>query len=155
MKYLFGYKRGVVISEQEIDEDKLVITPYTLEAVDGNVKVSDSKNNKTYVYSLSAYGVKVTVNDFPNGNSIKYSVPLKGTSTNKVDTSSELATIIKDNLGSCKLEPVLDGITITLKCISGCNCSSSSEKSIGSEVSKTISGGINTATKAVSSFFGY
>jgi hypothetical protein len=37
MKYLFGYKRGVIISEQEIDEEKLIVDPYTLEARNGNV----------------------------------------------------------------------------------------------------------------------
>jgi hypothetical protein len=72
MKYLFGYKRGVIISEQEIDEDKLVVTPYTLEATGGYIKITDTKTKKSYVYSLSAYGVKVTVNDFPDGDSINY-----------------------------------------------------------------------------------
>ena len=133
MKYLFGYKRGVVISEQEIDEDKLVVTPYTLEATNGNVKITDTKTKKSYIYSLSAYGVKVTVNDFPDGDSISYSIPFKGASTQEVSNDSELPKLIKSNVGTCELKPKVCDITVTLKCLSGCaGCKSTTEKAIDS-----------------------
>ncbi len=138
MKYLFGYKRGVVISEQEIDEDKLVVTPYTLEAINGNVRITDTKTKKSYVYSLSAYGVKVTVNDFPDGDSISYSVPFKGTSTQEVSNDSELPKLIKSNVGTCELNPKVGNISVTLKCLSGCvGCKSSTEKVIDSTIDST------------------
>ena len=101
MKYLFGYKRGIVISEQEIDEEKLIVDPYTLEAINGNIRITDTKIKKSYIYSLSAYGVKVTVNDFPGGDSISYSVPFKGSSTQEVSNNSELPKLIKSNVGTC------------------------------------------------------
>ena len=120
MKYLFGYKRGVIISEQEIDEDKLIVDPYTLEARNGNVMVSDTNTKKVYAYSLSAYGVKVTVNDFPGGDSISYSVPFKGSSTQEISNNSELPKIIKANVGKCEIKTEVGGIAITLKCVFGC-----------------------------------
>ena len=133
MKYLFGYKWGVVISEQEIDEDKLVVTPYTLEATGGNIKITDTKTKKSYVYSLSAYGVKVTVNDFPDGDSINYTIPFKGSSTQEISNDSELPKLIKANVGTCELNPKVGGISVTLKCVSGCvGCKSSTEKVIDS-----------------------
>ena len=120
MKYLFGYKRGVIISEQEIDEDKLIVDPYTLEARNGNVMVSDTNTKKVYAYSLSAYGMKVTVNDFPGGNSISYSGRLVGSSTQEVTNNSELPKIIKANVGKCEIKTEVGGIAITLKCVFGC-----------------------------------
>ena len=151
MKYLFGYKRGVVISEQEIDEDKLVVTPYTLEAINGNVRITDTKTKKSYVYSLSAYGVKVTVNDFPDGDSISYSVPFKGTSTQEVSNDSELPKLIKSNAGTCELNPKVGGITVTLKCLSGCvGCKSSTEKVIDSTIDST-----KNALKGAASYLGF
>ena len=120
MKYLFGYKRGVVISEQEIDEDKLVVNPYILSAENGNIKVTDTQNKKVYAYSLSAYSVKVTVNDFPGGDSISYSVPFKGSSTQEISNDSELPKIIKANVGKCQIKTEVGGIAITLKCVFGC-----------------------------------
>ena len=120
MKYLFGYTRGVIISEQEIDEDKLIVDPYTLEARNGNVMVSDTNTKKVYAYSLSAYGVKVTVNDFPGGDSISYSVPFKGSSTQEISNNSELPKIIKANVGKCEIKTEVGGIAITLKCVFGC-----------------------------------
>jgi len=147
MKYLFGYKRGIVISEQEIDEDKLVVTPYTLEAIGGNVKITDTKTKKSYEYSLSAYGVKVTVKDFPGGNSISYSVPLKGSSTQQVSNDSELPKLIKSNVGTCELHPKVGGISVTLKCVSGCvGCKSSTEKVIDST---------KDTLKSAASYFGF
>ena len=133
IKYLFGYKRGIVISEQEVDEEKLVVDPYTLEARSGNVMIIDTNTKKVYAYSLSAYGVKVTVNDFPGGDSISYSVPFKGSSTQEVSNNSELPKLIKSNVGTCELNPKVGGISVTLKCISGCvGCKSSTEKVIDS-----------------------
>ena len=133
MKYLFGYKRGVIISEQEVDEEKMVVNPYTLEARNGNVMINDTITKKVYAYSLSAYGVKVTVNDFPGGDSINYSVPFKGSSTQEVSNNSELPKLIKSNVGTCELNPKVGGISVTLKCLSGCSgCKSSTEKVIDS-----------------------
>ncbi len=147
MKYLFGYKRGVVISEQELSEDKLVATPYTLEATNGNVKITDTKTNKIYIYSLSAYGVKVTVNDFPGGDSISYSIPLKGSDTQDIGNNGELPKLIKSNVGSCELNPKVGGITVTLKCLSGCSgCKSATEKVIDSTKS---------TLKNTASYFGF
>jgi hypothetical protein len=120
MKYLFGYKRGVIISEQEIDEEKLIVDPYTLEARNGNVMISDTDTKKVYAYSLSAYGVKVTVNDFPGGDSISYSVPFKGSSTQEISNNSELPKIIKANVGKCEINTKVGSVAITLKCVFGC-----------------------------------
>jgi hypothetical protein len=120
MKYLFGYKRGIVISEQEVDEEKLVVDPYTLEARNGNVMVSEKNTKKVYAYSLSAYGVKVTVNDFPGGDSIDYSVPFKGSSTQEISNNSELPKIIKANVGKCEINTKVGSVAITLKCVFGC-----------------------------------
>ena len=120
MKYLFGYKRGVIISEQEVDEEKMVVNPYTLEARNGNVMINDTITKKVYAYSLSAYGVKVTVNDFPGGNSISYSVPFKGSSTQEVTNNSELPKIIKANVGKCEIKTEVGSVSITLKCVFGC-----------------------------------
>ena len=120
MKYLFGYKRGIVISEQEVDEEKLVVDPYTLEARNGNVMITEKNTKKVYAYSLSAYGVKVTVNDFPGGDSIDYSVPFKGSSTQEISNNSELPKIIKSNAGKCEINTEVGGIAITLKCVFGC-----------------------------------
>ena len=130
MKYLFGYKRGIVISEQEIDEEKLIVDPYTLEAINGNIRITDTKIKKSYIYSLSAYGVKVTVNDFPGGDSISYSVPFKGSSTQEVSNNSELPKLIKSNVGTCELNPKVGGISVTLKCVSGCVCCKSSTEKV-------------------------
>lgn len=151
MKYLFGYKRGVIISEQEIDEDKLVATPYTLEAIGGNVKITDAKTKKSYIYSLSAYGVKVTVNDFPGGDSISYSVPFKGLSTQELSNNSELPNIIKSNVGTCELSPKVGSISVTLKCLSGCvGCKSSTEKVINSTKDT-----LKSAASSAASYFGF
>ena len=120
MKYLFGYKRGIVISEQEVDEEKLVVDPYTLEARSGNVMIIDTNTKKVYAYSLSAYGVKVTVNDFPGGDSIDYSVPFKGSRTQEISNNSELPKIIKANVGKCEIKTKVGDIAITLKCVFGC-----------------------------------
>ena len=122
MKYLFGYKRGIVISEQEIDEDQLVVSPYTLEARNGNVMVTDTTDTKTkkvYAYSLSAFGLKVTVNDFPGGNSISYSVPFKGSDTKEI-SNTELPKIIKANIGSPIINTKVGDTSVTLKCVFGC-----------------------------------
>jgi len=120
MKYLFGYKRGVIISEQEIDEEKLIVDPYTLEARNGNVMIIDTTTKKVYAYSLSAYGVKVTVNDFPGGDSINYTVPFQGSSTQEITNNSELPKIIKANAGKCEIKTKVGGVAITLKCVFGC-----------------------------------
>ena len=120
MKYLFGYKRGVVISEQEMDEEKLIVSPYTLEARNGNVMVTDTKTKKVYAYSLSAFGLKVTVNDFPGGNSISYSVPLKGSDTKEISNDSELPKIIKANIGTSVINTKVGDTPVTLKCVFGC-----------------------------------
>jgi hypothetical protein len=120
MKYLFGYKRGIVISEQEMDEEKLIVSPYTLEARNGNVMVTDTKTKKVYAYSLSAFGLKVTVNDFPGGNSISYSVPLKGSDTKEISNDSELPKIIKANIGSPVINTKVGDTSVTLKCVHGC-----------------------------------
>ena len=119
MKYLFGYKRGIVISEQEMDEEKLIVSPYTLEARNGNVMVTDTKAKKVYVYSLSAFGLKVTVNDFPGGNSISYSVPFKGSDTKEI-SNTELPKIIKANIGSPVINTKVGDTSVTLKCVFGC-----------------------------------
>jgi hypothetical protein len=120
MKYLFGYKRGVIISEQEIDEDKLIVDPYTLEARNGNVMVSDTNTKKVYAYSLSAYGMKVTVNYFHGGNSISYSGRLVGSSDHEVTNNSQLPKIIKANVGKCEINTKVGSVAITLKCVFGC-----------------------------------
>ena len=158
MKYLFGYKRGVIISEQEIDEDKLIVDPYTLEARNGNVMVSDTNTKKVYAYSLSAYGVKVTVNDFPGGDSIDYSVPFKGSSTQEVSNNSELPKLIKSNVGTCELNPKVGGISVTLKCISGCvGCKSSTEKVIDStkDTLKSAADSTKDTLKSAASYLGF
>ena len=67
-----------IISERELDEDSLLADPYTLTATsDGNIKITDKKNNKSVTYGLEVkklgFWKSVDVLDFPGGNSIKVS----------------------------------------------------------------------------------
>lgn len=151
MKYLSNYEKGKIISEQkndkEIYEDSFVVSPYTLSATsDGDIKVVDSTTNKSYVYSLSAYGVGVNVKDFPEGDSIEVSIPLKGNQTFDLPKNGNAASIIKQNVGKSKISTDINGITLTLKCESGCvkPGGSTSSKTTLDNVSDTLKSSTNT-----------
>ena len=125
MKYLSNYEKGKVISEQqndrEIYEDNFVVSPYTLSATtDGDIKITDSSTSKSYVYSMSAYGIGVNVKDFPDGNSIEVSIPFKDNKTFNLPKDGTTASLIKQNVGKSKISTNIKGITVTLNCESGC-----------------------------------
>lgn len=125
IKYMFSYNKGRVISEQmtndEITEDDYMASPFVLSATpDGDIKVTNSSNKQSYVYSITAYGVPVDVKDFPGGDSIKVSIPLKGEQTFDLPKNGESSNIIKQNVGKEKISVNVSGITITLKCQTGC-----------------------------------
>lgn len=132
IKYMFSYNKGRVISEQmtndEITEDDYMASPFVLSATpDGDIKVMNSSNKQSYVYSITAYGVPVDVKDFPGGDSIKVSIPLKGEQTFDLPKNGESSNIIKQNVGKEKISVNVSGITITLKCQTGCIKASASK----------------------------
>lgn len=125
IKYMFSYSRGRVISEQitndEITEDDYVSSPFVLSATPGgDIKVTNTSTKQTYIYGITAYGVSVDVKDFPDGDSIKVSVPFKGDETFDLPKNGESSNVIKNNVGKEKISVDVSGVTITLKCQSGC-----------------------------------
>ena len=67
---------NLLLEKRFLNEDSFVATPYRISAVsggncDGNIKADNSTTKETIYYALKAYGVTVSVLDFPNGNSIK------------------------------------------------------------------------------------
>jgi len=151
IKYLFTYNKGRVISEQinndEITEDDYTASPYVLSATpDGEIKVTNSSTKQTYVYSLSAYGVPVKVKDFPNGDKIRVSIPLKGVQDFELPKDGEASKVIKDNVGKPVISPDINGVTITLKCQSGC---------IKQTIKKTSTGDSTSVVNNAKSMLGF
>jgi hypothetical protein len=158
IKYLFTYNKGKVISEQikndELTEDDYKASPYVLSATpDGDVKVINTTTKQTYVYSISAYGVGVNVKDFPEGDSIKVSIPLKGDQTFDLPSGGEASNTIKNNVGKEKISVNVDGITITLKCQSG--CVKTPTKSNTEKVTQAVSDTTKSTVNAAKSFLGF
>ena len=159
MKYMFSYKKGKVISEQiksdELSEEDYKASPYVLSATsDGDIKVTNNTTKQTYVYSISAYGVAVDVKDFPGGDSIKVSIPLKGIETFDLPSGGEASNVIKNNVGKEKISVTMNGIIITLKCQSGCvKSSTSTNKSIFDAVSDATKSTFNTVSDVTKSTF--
>jgi|688.fasta_scaffold116111_4 hypothetical protein len=158
IKYMFTYTKGKVISEQinnnEITEDDYISSPYVLSATpDGDVKIINNTTKQIYVYSISAYGVGVDVKDFPEGDSIKVSIPLKGVETFELPSGGEASNTIKNNVGKEKILVNVEGVTITLKCQSG--CVKTQTKSNTEKVTKTVSDTTKNAANAAKSFLGF
>ena len=158
IKYMFSYNKGRVISEQmtndEITEDDYMASPFVLSATpDGDIKVTNSSNKQSYVYSITAYGVPVDVKDFPGGDSIKVSIPLKGEQTFDLPKNGESSNIIKQNVGKEKISVNVSGITITLKCQTG--CIKTPTKSNTEKVTKAVSDTTKNAVDATKSFLGF
>ena len=85
----------------------------------GEIKVTDTKNNKEYLYVVSAGVVGIKVKDFPNGNSISVSA-LGKTITSPLEKDGETVKAIKTNLGKSKIKFQLPQAALTLTCKSGC-----------------------------------
>jgi hypothetical protein len=158
MKYMFSYKKGKVISEQikndEITEDDYKASPYVLSATpDGDIKVTNTSTKQTYVYSMSTYGVGVDVKDFPDGDSIEVSIPLKGNQTFDLPSGGEASNTIKSNVGKEKILINVNNITITLKCQSG--CVKTPTKSNTEKVTQAVSDTTKSAVDATKSFLGF
>lgn len=158
MKYMFSYKKGRVISEQikndEITEDDYKASPYVLSATpDGDIKVTNTSTKQTYVYSMSAYGVGVDVKDFPGGDSIEVSIPLKGNQTFDLPSGGEASNTIKGNVGKEKISVNVNGVTITLKCQSG--CVKTPTKSTIQKTTQAVSDTTKSAVDATKSFLGF
>lgn len=162
MKYLSNYKKGKVISEQqnnkELYEDDFVVSPYTLTATsDGDIKIVDSTTKKSYIYSMSAFGVGVNVKDFPDGDSIKVSIPLKGNQTFDLPKDGTTVSLIKQNVGKSKITADVEGITVTLKCESGCvkPGGTSSAKTTVDKASDTVKSATSSVSNTLKSTFGF
>lgn len=159
IKYMFSYKKGRVISEQiksdELSEEDYKASPYVLNATsDGDIKVTNNTTKQTYIYSISAYGVAVDVKDFPGGDSIKVSIPLKGIQTFDLPSGGEASNTIKNNVGKEKISINVNGITITLKCQSGC-VKTPTTKSTINKVTQAASDTTKSVVDSTKSFFGY
>jgi len=159
MKYMFSYKKGRVISEQmksdELSEEDYKASPYVLSATsDGDIKVTNNTTKQTYVYSISAYGVAVDVKDFPGGDSIKVSIPLKGIKTFDLPSGGEASNVIKNNVGKEKISVNINGITITLKCQSGCVKVSTTKNTID-KATQTVSDTTKSVVNSTKSFLGF
>ena len=159
IKYMFSYKKGKVISEQiksdELSEEDYKASPYVLSATsDGDIKVTNNTTKQTYVYSISAYGVAVDVKDFPGGDSIKVSIPLKGIETFDLPSGGEASNVIKNNVGKEKISVDMNGITITLKCQSGCVKAPTTKNTI-EKTTQAVSDTTKSVVDSAKSFFNY
>ena len=162
---------NLLLERRFLNEGSFVASPYTISAVsggncDGNIKAYNSTTKETLYYTLKAYGVTVSVLDFPKGNSIKIKKPMiigGGEETFNIP-SGGASTTIKSNIGkdiiTVNLE--LGDLNVTVKLIKQSGCSSKPAESTTQKVSKTIQNATDTTSKAVSdatksigSFFGY
>ena len=65
-----------IIKEGDLEEARLVVSPYELNASGGYILIKDTTNKKNYKYELQikkGFWVRVNVDDFPSGKSIKAS----------------------------------------------------------------------------------
>lgn len=150
---------NLLLEKRFLNEDSFVATPYTISAVsggncDGNIKAYNSTTKETIYYALKAYGVTVSVLDFPNGNSIKIKKPaLIGGGEETFDIpSGGAASTIKSNIGKDVITVNLElGETnLTVKLIKQSNCGTKPAGSATQKVSKSIQGAVDTTTKAAS-----
>jgi hypothetical protein len=103
-----------------VNESEFVVDIYKMSATpDGEIKVTGTKNNKEYLYVVSAGVVGIKVKDFPNGNSISVSA-LGKTITSPLEKDGETVKAIKTNLGKSKIKFQLPQAALTLTCKSGC-----------------------------------
>jgi len=103
-----------------VNESEFVVDIYKMSATpDGEIKVTDTKNNKEYLYVVSAGVVGIKVKDFPNGNSISVSALGKNI-TSPLAKDGETVKAIKTNLGKSKIKFELPQAALTLTCKSGC-----------------------------------
>jgi hypothetical protein len=150
---------NLLLEKRFLNEGSFVATPYTISAVlggncDGSIKTYNSTTKETLYYVLKAYGVAVSVLDFPNGNSIKIKKPaLIGGGEETFDIPSEgAASTIKNNIGKDVITVNLElGETkLTVKLIKQSNCGTKPTGSTTQKVSKSIQGAVNTTTKVAS-----
>lgn len=115
MKYIKLFENFNPVNESEfiVDNYKMSATP------DGEIKIVDSQNNKTYIYVVSAGVVGIKVKDFPDGNSISVSALGKNI-TSPLEKDGETVKAIKNNLGKFKIKFGLPDIALTFTCKSGC-----------------------------------
>lgn len=99
------------IVRRVINETKLISSPYVLEAINGDIKITDNKTKKSYTYGFEikqlGFWVGVDIVDFPNGNSIKAS-GLGITKTISVD-KEKIKNIISKNWGKATITFNIDG----------------------------------------------
>ncbi len=146
---------NLILEKRFLKEESFVATPYTISAVsggdcDGYVKAYNKTTKETIYYALKAYGVTVSVLDFPKGNSIKIKKPAivgGGEETFNIPTDGA-AAVIKSNIGKDIITIKLDSITVKLIKQSGCN--SKSVESTSDKVYKTTEKAVEKTTKAVS-----
>ena len=81
-----------------VNESEFVAGDYKMNATpEGEIKVTDTKNNKSYVYVVSAGIVGIKVKDFPNGDSISVSALGKNI-TSPLQKDGETIKTIKKNI---------------------------------------------------------
>jgi hypothetical protein len=103
-----------------VNESEFVAGDYKMNATpEGEIKVTDTKNNKSYVYVVSAGIVGIKVKDFPNGDSISVSALGKNI-TSPLQKDGETIKAIKTNIGKPKIKFELPQASLTLTCKSGC-----------------------------------
>jgi len=162
---------NLLLEKRFLNEGSFVATPYTISAVsggncDGNIKAYNSTTKETLYYALKAYGVTVSVLDFPNGNSIKIKKPtiVGGGEETFFIPSQGAGDVIKKNIGKDIITVNLEvgDLSVTVKLIKQSGCSSKPVESTTKKVSKTLQSAADTTTKAVSdatksigSYFGY
>lgn len=122
-----------------INESEFVAGNYKLSATpEGEIKVLDTSNNKSYIYVVSAGLVGIKVKDFPNGNSIKVSALGKSIES-PLSKDGSTVKAIKDNLGKSKIKFDLPAASLTLTCKSGCAASSTSSSDTSSVANIKVS----------------
>lgn len=103
-----------IILEKELEEEKVMITPYELEAINNMVSIKDNKSKKVYKYKLQVkklgFWNDVDVLDFPEGNKIKVST--LGIEKEVKINKSTIKDIISKNLGNKEIEMEAGGNTL-------------------------------------------
>lgn len=102
-----------IIKEGELEEDKLVTSPYELSASNGYIIIKNTKDNKSYKYQLQikqGFWISVNVEDFPGGNSIKAS-GFGMTKTISLDKNM-VKNVVSKNIGKSTIQFTVEGYEI-------------------------------------------
>lgn len=103
-----------IILEKELEEEKVMITPYELEAINNMINIKDNKSKKVYKYKIQVkklgFWTDVDVLDFPEGNKIKVSA--LGIEKEVKINKSTIKDIISKNLGNKEIEMESGGNTL-------------------------------------------